>query len=119
MFRRSFLLALVPAALMAVSPERLEQQAKSYFDQKQFNGAVLVAEDGKILLSKGFGMANLEWKIPVSPETKFRLGSISKQFTGMAILLLEQDGKLKTSDPVSRFVENAPERCPALHCITC
>lgn len=111
MFRRTFLTTLAAAsALLAVPPERLDQQAKAYFDQTQFNGTVLVAQDGKILLSKGYGMANFEWKLPATPETRFRLGSITKQFTGMAVLLLEQEGKLKTGDPISKYVENAPER---------
>jgi CubicO group peptidase (beta-lactamase class C family) len=101
---------LAIAGLLAATPERLDRQVQAYFDQKQFNGAVLVAQDGQLLLSKGYGMANFEWNIPAGPDTKFRLGSITKQFTGLAILLLEQDGKLKTSDPVSRHFAAAPER---------
>lgn len=103
-------LPFLTLTLLAATPERLDQQAKAYFDQRQFNGAVLVAEGGKVVLSKGYGMANLEWSIPASPETKFRLGSITKQFTGMSVLLLEQDGKLRTSDPISQYIDKAPER---------
>jgi CubicO group peptidase (beta-lactamase class C family) len=60
------------------------------------------------LLSKGYGSANLEWNIPNSPTTKFRLGSVTKQFTAASILLLEERGKLKTDDPVKKFVPDAP-----------
>ncbi|BDC51901.1 hypothetical protein F183_A42160 [Bryobacterales bacterium F-183] len=103
-------LPLLTFVVFGATPERLDQQAKAYFEQKQFNGTVLVAEGGKIVLSKGYGMANLEWSIPASPETKFRLGSITKQFTGMSVLLLEQDGKLRTSDPIAQYIDKAPER---------
>ena len=71
-------------------------------------GSVLVARDGKILLSKGYGSANLEWDIPNSPSAKFRLGSITKQFTQAYILLLEERGKLKVEDPVKKYMPDAP-----------
>src|SRR5262245_13975937 len=67
-----------------------------------FAGAVLVARDGKVIFSRGYGMANLEWDIPNTPQTKFRLGSITKQFTAAAIVLLEEQGKLKIQDPVCK-----------------
>lgn len=95
--------------LPAVTPERLDQQARAYYELKRFNGAVLVAQSGKPLLAKGYGMANYEWSIPAAADTRFRLGSITKQFTAMAVLLLEQDGKLSVDDPVSRHWGDAPE----------
>lgn len=111
MVRRSLcVFLLLPFAACAVTPERLDRQARAYLELNRFNGTVLVAQDGKVLLSQGYGMANHEWSIPNTPETKFRLGSITKQFTGMAILLLEQDGKLKVDDPVSKYLDHAPER---------
>src|SRR6266478_2512373 len=64
----------------AVDVVRMEQIIDSYVP-KQFMGTVLVAEDGKILLDKGYGFANLEWQVPNTPTTKFRLASITKQFT--------------------------------------
>ena len=106
---RSLILSLLSVLAAAqVTPQRLEQQAQGYFDADQFVGSVLVAKEGKPLLSRGFGMANYEWSIPNTPNTRFRLGSITKQFTAMAVLLLEQDGKLKVSDPVCRFLEPCP-----------
>jgi CubicO group peptidase (beta-lactamase class C family) len=111
MMTRRFLF-LVSAALTAfsqVTPQRLEEQAQAFHDAGSFTGAAIVAQDGKALFSKGFGMANIEWSIPNMPDTRFRLGSITKQFTGMTVLLLEQQGKLKTADPVCAFVEACPE----------
>ncbi len=70
--------------------------------------AVLVARDGKIAFQGGFGLANVETKEPVTPETKFRIGSISKQFTAAAILRLSEDGKLAISDPLDKFFPGFP-----------
>lgn len=71
-------------------------------------GTVLVVKDGKTLIDQGYGSADLEWNIPNSPATKFRLGSITKQFTAASILLLEERGKLKIDDPVSKYMPDAP-----------
>jgi len=56
---------------------RMEQVVQSYVSSKQFMGSVLVARDQTIVLDKGYGFANLEWNVPNSPTTKFRLGSIT------------------------------------------
>ena len=108
-----FLLAIMLAASShpCVAQEavlRMEQVIQSYLGAKQFMGSVLVAQDGKTLLSKGYGSANLEWEAPNSPSTKFRIGSMTKQFTAAAILLLEERGKLKTGDPVKKYMPDAP-----------
>jgi CubicO group peptidase (beta-lactamase class C family) len=87
---------------------RLEEIVHSYVTEKQFMGTVLVAQNNKILLDKGYGYANLEWQIPDAPEAKFRLGSITKQFTAASILLLEERGKLSTDDPVKKYMPDAP-----------
>ena len=87
---------------------RMEEIIHSYVTAKQFMGTVLVVRDGKILLNHGYGSANLEWGVPNSPTTKFRLGSITKQFTAACILLLEERGKLKTDDPVKKYLPDAP-----------
>jgi CubicO group peptidase (beta-lactamase class C family) len=87
---------------------RMEQVIQSYVDGKKFMGTVLVAQNGKILLDKGYGSANLEWNIPDSPSTKFRIGSMTKQFTAAAILLLEERGKLKTDDLIKKYMPDAP-----------
>jgi CubicO group peptidase (beta-lactamase class C family) len=110
LFRAFFtILTLAAAAAAEVSPARLAEQAQAYFDAGTFQGAVLVARDGKPILSRGYGKASVEWDIENAPDTKFRLGSVTKQFTGMAVLLLEEQGKLSVSDPVSKLVPEAPE----------
>ena len=87
---------------------RMDRIIQSHVDSRQFMGSVLVAQDGKVLLDKGYGSANLEWDIPDSPQTRFRLGSLTKQFTAAAILLLEERGKLRTDDLVAKYLPDAP-----------
>jgi CubicO group peptidase (beta-lactamase class C family) len=87
---------------------RMDQVVQSYVASKEFMGSVLVARGNDILLSKGYGSANLEWGIPNTPSTKFRLGSITKQFTAASILLLEERGKLKVEDLVKQHLRDAP-----------
>lgn len=91
-----------------VDVARMERAIDLRVSTGQFTGAVLVAKDGKILINKGYGSANLDWKVSNSPTTKFRLGSVTKQFTAACILLLEERGKLKTDDPVSKYLPDAP-----------
>ena len=77
-------------------------------------GAVLVARGDQVILSKGFGSANLEWNVPNTPGTKFRLGSVTKQFTAAAILLLAERGKLALEDPVRKHWPDAPAAWDAI-----
>ena len=87
---------------------RMEQIVQSYVADKQFMGSILVAQNGQVLLDKGYGFANLEWQIPNSSITKFRLGSLTKQFTAAAILLLEERGQLDITDPINKYLLDAP-----------
>ena len=98
--------AAVPA--FAQDAARMETVIRADADKGDFMGAVLVAKDGKILLDKGYGSANLEWKIANDGDTKFRLGSVTKQFTATAILLLAERGKLSLDAPVKTYLTDAP-----------
>jgi CubicO group peptidase (beta-lactamase class C family) len=75
-----------------------------YAAYDQFNGAVLVAQEGKVIFRKGYGYANFEWDIPNAPDTKFRLGSLTKQFTAMLILQLAEKGKLRLDGKISDYL---------------
>jgi CubicO group peptidase (beta-lactamase class C family) len=108
MIRRIGALLLLAAAGLAQDVSRMDQVVQSYVSSKTFMGSVLVARGDQVLLSKGYGSANLEWNIPNSPATKFRLGSVTKQFTAASILLLEERGKLNTGDPVKKLMPDAP-----------
>jgi CubicO group peptidase (beta-lactamase class C family) len=74
-----------------------------------FSGALLVAKDNEVVLAKGFGLADRENKRPVTTETVFPVGSLTKQFTAAAILKLEMQGKLKITDPIGKYFTNVPE----------
>lgn len=74
--------------------DKIDQLISKYVEYGKFNGSVLVANKGEVIFKKGYGMANMEWDMPNAPNTKHRLGSITKQFTAMLILQLAQDGKL-------------------------
>ncbi len=88
--------------------KRMEQIVQDSVTSQHFMGTVLVERDGSTILNKGYGSADLEWNIPNTPDTKFRLGSITKQFTAAGILLLEERGKLKVDDPISKYLPDAP-----------
>jgi CubicO group peptidase (beta-lactamase class C family) len=70
----------------------------------QFNGSALVAENGKVIYKKGFGMANMEWGVPNAADTRFRLGSITKQFTAALVLQLVEQGKIKLDGRLSDYL---------------
>ncbi|SPE60814.1 Beta-lactamase (modular protein) [Verrucomicrobia bacterium] len=70
--------------------------------------AVLIAQDGKILFEKGYGLADVAHHVPITPETKFRIGSITKQFTAAAILKLQEQGKLSVKDKLSKYIPDFP-----------
>jgi CubicO group peptidase (beta-lactamase class C family) len=87
--------------------ERLDRFVNAYL-ARNFSGSVLVAQNGKMLLSKGYGSANREHDVPATAQTKYRIGSITKQFTAAGILLLQQRGALTVQDPVRKYVPDAP-----------
>ncbi|MRW90488.1 serine hydrolase [Duganella sp. FT80W] len=107
------LLFAVPGQAQDV--KRLEAVVDAFVASNQFSGSVLVAKGDQVLLDKGYGAANVEWNIANAPDTKFRLGSVTKQFTAVSVLLLQERGKLKVSDPVSKYVPDLP---PAWSAIT-
>jgi CubicO group peptidase (beta-lactamase class C family) len=92
----------------AADVPRMEQVLQAAAVDNKFMGAVLVARGDAILVDKAYGAANLEWNIPNTPQTRFRIGSLTKQFAAAAILLLEERGKLKLDDPVRTYIPDAP-----------
>jgi CubicO group peptidase (beta-lactamase class C family) len=108
MFSRFTPLVLLAASCLAQDAARMDQIVQSYVTGDKFMGSVLVARDGQVIFSKGYGSANLEWDVPNAPNTKFRLGSITKQFTAASILLLEERGKLNVNDPVKKYLQSSP-----------
>jgi CubicO group peptidase (beta-lactamase class C family) len=84
--------------------DQIDEIMTAYHDNRLFNGSVLVAEHGEVLFKDGYGLANMEWDIPNTSETKHRIGSVTKQFTGMLILQLAQEGKLDLHTPIINYL---------------
>lgn len=72
-------------------------------------GTVVVVKSGQVIHAKSYGLANLEYDIPITADTRFHIGSVSKQFTAFAILLLEEQGRLTLDDPVKKYLTDLPE----------
>ena len=98
-----------PTAQPVTIEQTVDELIAPYVDRGYFSGSVLIAQGETILISKGYGLANLEHDVPNTPQTKFRLGSITKQFTAMAILMLQEDGQLNVQDPICDYILNCPE----------
>ena len=93
--------------------EEIAAWADNYMDDAvkfdHFSGAVLIARDGKPIFLKAYGMANYELEVPNDVNTKFRIGSVSKQFTAAAIMQLQERSKLNISDSVCQYLDNCPD----------
>lgn len=101
-------LAFTAALILPAAAEeaRIAGFMKDYLAKKSIPGcAVLVRDRGEIALCAGYGVANVEHSVPVTRQTLFQSGSIGKQFTAMAILILVEEGKLALDDPVSRHLD--------------
>ncbi|AKJ06245.1 serine hydrolase [Archangium gephyra] len=96
-----FVFVLAMPAAAATRQQEIDRLVTKYHQLRQFNGAVLVADEKGLVHKKGYGQANFEWQLPNTPDTKFRLGSITKQFTSMVIMQLVAEGKLQLEDKLS------------------
>ena len=88
--------------------------ADGFLSEREFSGVVLVARNGRVLFEKAYGLANRELAVPNKLETKFRLGSVTKQFTAMAIMILAERGKVRLSEPICDYIENCPKTWAAV-----
>jgi CubicO group peptidase (beta-lactamase class C family) len=109
------------AVCLAQDSARMNQVVQSYTGNGNFAGSVLVARGSDVIISKGYGLANVEWNIPSTPSARFKVASITKQFTAAAILLLEERGRLKIDDLVKTHLPEAPpawDRMTIFHLLT-
>ena len=88
---------------------RIDEYLNRATDSGLFSGSVAVAKDGRILFSRGYGMANLAYDAPNGPQTRFDIGSVSKTFTAASVLLLQESGKLRVDDPICKYVDACPD----------
>ncbi len=87
---------------------KMNEIIQAYVANDQFMGTVLVTKRGEIVFDRAYGYADLEWQTPMTTDAKLRIGSMTKQFTAAAILLLEERGKLKTDDLIKTYLPDAP-----------
>ena len=86
----------------------INEDFNSFVGSNEPGVAVLVGQNGKVLFAKGYGLADVEHKVAITPETKFRIGSITKQFTAALILKLQEEGKLSVTDKLSKYIPDFP-----------
>lgn len=115
-FSLTCLILLLLSLLAIPSPcsgQTLQEKVDEYIGALQkmsrFGGSILIAKNGDILLSKGYGLANREHNIPNTPQTIFRLGSMTKQFTAVSIMHLQDQGKLDVNDPIIEYIPDYPQ----------
>jgi CubicO group peptidase (beta-lactamase class C family) len=109
-----------PSQSTAELAKRIDAYVKPYIDSGNFSGVVLVARGGQTLFENAYGFANQELAVKNSPRTRFHIASVSKSFTAAAIILLEQQGKLKVSDPLTKWIPDYPngEKITLHHLLT-
>lgn len=90
-------------------PALLDNYMQAQANVNEFTGTVLVAQKGKIVYEKAFGMADREWNVPNTLETKFQIGSITKQFTAACILQLAGEGKINLDDKLNKYFPDFPK----------
>lgn len=108
----AFVFIFCSTLLTAFGQDNTQEKIQRYLsdlEQVGFMGSVMVVRNGDVLVSKGYGFADVEKQIKNSPTTAFDIGSLTKQFTAAAILALEQDGKLSTGDSLSKYFNNIPD----------
>ena len=89
--------------------DKFDILVSQYYDAGLFTGVVLISDHGEVIFLKSYGLANREHNVANMPSTKFRLGSITKQFTATAIMILQQEGLLSVHDPIRKFLTDYPE----------
>ena len=102
--------------------EKVDTYINTCVERGLFNGSIIVTQQGRVLVNKGYGLANFEHAIPRTSQTRFNLASMTKQFTAMAIMILQKKGLLDTNDMVSKHIPVAEfqlgEKITIHHCLT-
>ncbi|MFD2367978.1 serine hydrolase domain-containing protein [Pseudoduganella sp. GCM10020061] len=112
---RAMLALAACAAMSNAHADALDDAINAEIKRRNVAGVgIAVVKDGKIIREQGYGLANIEHRVPVSARTVFQSGSVGKQFTAALVLLLAQDGKLTLDDPVAKHLANTPDAWKAI-----
>ena len=109
-----FLLAFAAFAAPAVAQNRVEAIVAAAYQAHHFNGALLAVQDGRIVSQVAQGYANLQFGVPLTPETRFPVASVTKLFTAILTLQLVEKGLLRLDTPASAFLPDLPAACRAI-----
>jgi CubicO group peptidase (beta-lactamase class C family) len=104
-----FSLATIQAQLNDVQSQKIDSLFSSWTETNHPGGAIGIMQNGKILYSKAFGLASLEYQVPNTAETIFNVGSVSKQFTAMGIVILHEKGLLSIDDDIRKHLPDMPD----------
>ena len=109
--RTSFFIAIfILCALIPASADEVDDYVKNQLRRLHIPGAsVALVRDGRIIKAKGYGLANVEWNVPATNDTVYELGSVTKQFTAAAIMVLVEEGKVGLDDKITKYFPAAPE----------
>jgi CubicO group peptidase (beta-lactamase class C family) len=103
-----FALVLSLEVSAKLNSKKVDSLLNEIFDKEGPGGAALIVKEGKTIYRKAFGMANLEFDIKMTPDNIFQIGSITKQFTAVAILQLVEQGKMNLDDDITKYIEDYP-----------
>ena len=105
-----FLLFVTTCAAQEGIPAKIDEYINLEMQKQRIPGlSIAVIKAGEIALAKGYGTANVEHQVPVKPETIFQSGSVGKQFTATAAMILVEEGKIKLDDRINKYFTDAPE----------
>ncbi len=109
-FHAALLFFLFLLCSSAARADKVDDFIRAQMQERHIPGAAIaIVRDGKIVKAEGYGLANVELNVPVTKETVFEIGSISKQITAAAVMLLVEDGKINTDEKISKYLPNTPE----------
>ncbi len=96
-------------ASAADQTDAVDEYVRSEMTKQHVPGlALLVSRDGRVIRAQGYGLANVELQVPVKPETIFQSGSVGKQFTATAVMMLVEEGKIGLDDPLTKYFPAGP-----------
>ena len=113
--RRNFvtlitIILLISTSAAAQQTDKIDEYILSEMQKEKVPGlALAIIKDGKVVKAKGYGFANVEHQVPVKPETVFQSGSMGKQFTATAVMMLVEEGKVSLDDKITKYFPEGPE----------
>lgn len=106
----SFLCCLFISQIVSAQTDKVDEYIKGEMQKQGLPGlSIAVVKNGEVVLAKGYGYANVELKVAASPETIYQSGSVGKQFTAAAVMLLVEEGKIGLDDKISKYFDGAPD----------